>query len=655
MNIQQPIDNRYLVIPFWQRLRSRLTAYFVILTVGVIGIVTTFTLIQVRNQSTQQTFYQLESIAQLKQNQITRWVDEGKRTLNLIIVDPEVRDEMLALVNSRVSTSAKGNLSDLFRYNIEAQAEGEPIFDEIIFYDRDGHVLAGSNAASISKVVTLQPYFRPGLESAHVTPPYYDIVTSELTMFVTHPIQNTAGEIIGVVGGRLNIDVLRDVTAERAGLGETGETYLVSIENKYLLTPSRFEGYSMQRAYRSEGIDSVLQEQNGSGIYLNYADTPVTVLGVYRWIPELQAGLMTEISEAEAQIIITQTSTLIVGLVIVLAIAAGVIGFYAATNISRPIVSLAQVASQVTSGNLTERADIHQNNEIGLLANTFNQMTGQLVNSINELDNRVDELNQANDALRIATAKAKEAARVKGEFLANISHELRTPLNAIIGFSDMLLMGMSGELNAKQKHKMERLRENGTRLLTLINNVLDITRIEARRIEINAKAFSPNALADRLTEQMNVLAEQKKLTLTTTIDPELPDMLIGDEQRIEQVVVNLLSNAFKFTDEGAVTLELLVNPKENTWGICVSDTGIGIPPHALSIIFEEFRQVDGSSARAYKGSGLGLAITRNLVRMMDGQISVDSEMGQGSKFTVTLPIVTRENFPMGQQLEKVSA
>jgi two-component system sensor kinase len=510
-------------------------------------------------------------------------------------------------------------------------------------------VLGGSNPASINKVVTLQPYFEHSLQGTYVTPPYYEIVTSELTMFVTHPIKNATGEIIGAAGGRLNIDVLRDVTGERAGLGDTGETYLVSTENNYLLTPSRFAGYSMQRAYRSQGIDSVLRGEDGSGMYANYADTPV--LGVYRWLPDLEAGLLTEMSEAEAQVIITQTSTVIIGLVVVLGVIAGGLGFYAATNISRPIARLSQVAAQVAGGNLQERADIHEDNEIGLLASTFNQMTSQLVNSIQELDKRVDELNQTNDALRVATAKAKEAARVKGEFLANISHELRTPLNAIIGFSDMLLMGMSGELNPKQRHKMERLRENGTRLLTLINNVLDITRIEARRIEINARPFSPQTLAGRLSDQMIVLAEQKKLALQTRVDPDLPETLIGDEQRIEQVVVNLLSNAFKFTDEGAVTLELLANRDENTWEICVSDTGIGIPPHALSIIFEEFRQVDGSSARAYKGSGLGLAITRNLVRMMDGQISVESEMGQGSKFTVVFPLVTNETV----ELEKVSA
>jgi len=189
---------------------------------------------------------------------------------------------------------------------------------------------------------------------------------------------------------------------------------------------------------------------------------------------------------------------------------------------------------------------------------------------------------------------------------------------------------------------MERLKENGVRLLTLINNILDITRIEARRVEIAYKPFSPRALADRLSAQMSVLAERSNLDFTTQIDPRMPELLVGDEQRLEQIVVNLISNAIKFTEKGSVTLDFDMEPDLSGWRIVVTDTGVGIPPHALNVIFEEFRQLDGSSSRAYKGSGLGLAITRNLVRIMDGFISVESELGQGSKFIVTFPIGTRE-------------
>lgn len=231
---------------------------------------------------------------------------------------------------------------------------------------------------------------------------------------------------------------------------------------------------------------------------------------------------------------------------------------------------------------------------------------------------------------------------MKSEFLSTMSHELRTPLNAIIGFSDMLLAGMSGSLTDKQQHKMSRLKENGTRLLALINDLLDLTRIEAGRIEMVEKAFVPRALAERIAAQMESLAVESNLQFETVISPDVPEMLLGDEKRVEQVIVNLLSNAFKFTKEGSVSLCIEANHSEQTWVLSVSDTGIGIPPHAVNIIFEEFRQLDGSYSRAYRGSGLGLAITRNLVRMMGGKISVKSEIGSGSTFIVVLPMIIPE-------------
>ncbi|RPI97587.1 MAG: hypothetical protein EHM39_09245, partial [Chloroflexi bacterium] len=279
-----------------------------------------------------------------------------------------------------------------------------------------------------------------------------------------------------------------------------------------------------------------------------------------------------------------------------------------------------------------QRAEVKTTNEVGQLSQAFND-------TIAKISEREAQLREQTEKLRIATARAKEAARIKGEFLANVSHELRTPLNAIIGFSDMLLMGMSGPLNDKQSHKISRLRENGARLLDLINDILDLTRIEARRVELVMAPFLPQAMFSRIAGQMDVLAQDKGLTFELEVAPDLPETLMGDEKRIEQIIVNLLSNAFKFTQAGSVTLHAQINPSAQTWSTTVSDTGIGIPPHARDLIFEEFRQLDGSASRAYKGTGLGLAITRNLVRIMGGDITVESELNKGSRFTVTLPMV----------------
>ncbi len=304
-------------------------------------------------------------------------------------------------------------------------------------------------------------------------------------------------------------------------------------------------------------------------------------------------------------------------------------------TITRPLLRIASAAERISGGDLSTRVEITNQKEVGQLAMAFNEM-------IEIIQKRETDLLAQTASLRIATAKAKEAARVKGEFLANVSHELRTPLNAIIGFSDMLLAGMSGPLNDKQQHKLARLKENGARLLALINDLLDLTRIEAGRIEMVEKAFAPRALAERMAAQMESLAVESGLKFETVISSDVPALLLGDEKRVEQVIVNLLANAFKFTKQGSVSLHVEASHSEPTWVLSVADTGIGIPPHAVNLIFEEFRQLDGSYSRAYKGSGLGLAITRNLVRMMGGKISVKSEVAKGSTFTVVLPILTPE-------------
>ncbi|MBL8162607.1 MAG: HAMP domain-containing histidine kinase [Anaerolineae bacterium] len=249
-------------------------------------------------------------------------------------------------------------------------------------------------------------------------------------------------------------------------------------------------------------------------------------------------------------------------------------------------------------------------------------------------------LKTANDELKAANKLAQDTIRLKSEFVSTISHELRTPLNAVLGFCGIMLEGMGGEFDDDARHMLERINANSTHLLTLINEVLDLAKIESGRIELVNTPFSPADLAGRWQTQMGGLAEKRGIKLDVKIDPALPSMIVGDTERLSQVGINLLSNAIKFTEKGGVTLRFL--RQDTNWVLEVEDTGIGIPPHALNYIFDEFRQVDGSSRRVYGGSGLGLAIVRNLVRMMSGQIKVASELNKGSTFTVILPLVTEQ-------------
>ena len=252
---------------------------------------------------------------------------------------------------------------------------------------------------------------------------------------------------------------------------------------------------------------------------------------------------------------------------------------------------------------------------------------------------------QQHTRLEAQNEEIREANRLKSEFLATVSHELRTPLNAIIGFSDMMLIGISGEVSDKQRHQIQRIRQNGKRLLALVNDILDLARIEAGRIDLVSDPFSTREFFSRIQDQYSTLSQNAGLDFKMTLADDVPNMLIGDEQRLSQIVTNLLSNAVKFTEQGSVTLEVDALPSAKHWTMTVRDTGIGIPPHALDYIFEEFRQVDGSPKRPRGGTGLGLAITKNLVRLMDGRITVESTLQQGSTFMVMLPMFDEEGNP----------
>ncbi len=336
----------------------------------------------------------------------------------------------------------------------------------------------------------------------------------------------------------------------------------------------------------------------------------------------------------------------IIAIVLVMG-AALLLGVLIARRIVRPVIHLQTVATRMMNGDYSQRAQIESQDEIGQLSTAFNRMSEamqkrdlDLSTANNVLEKRVEERTKE---LRVATREAQEASRLKDEFLAIMSHELRTPLNAMIGFQGILLM--TAKLDDRSLHMIRRSQANANRLLTLINDILDVSRIESGRMQFVNSDISLSDLIERLQSQMGVLADEKDLDFSVKLDPALPPTISIDEDAITKIVTNLLGNAFKFTEKGGVTLDL--SQKDNSIVIAVTDTGIGIPTHMHDVIFERFRQVDGSSKRSHGGSGLGLAIVQKLTLALNGTINVQSVVGEGSTFTVVLPLETA--------VEKVSA
>jgi signal transduction histidine kinase/CheY-like chemotaxis protein/ligand-binding sensor domain-containing protein len=260
-----------------------------------------------------------------------------------------------------------------------------------------------------------------------------------------------------------------------------------------------------------------------------------------------------------------------------------------------------------------------------------------------EVDHRTHELALSRDEERRARELAEKASRAKSEFMANISHELRTPMNAIIGFTDLVL---TTELQRQQREYLENVHRSGYNLLGIINDILDYSKIEAGKLMIENTAFKLCQLVEQTVDTLAIKAHEKKLELICDTDPSLPIQVSGDPGRIQQILVNLLGNAIKFTEKGEVVVSLergmvIQGPdgrRHQPLTLSVRDTGIGIPKEKVDHIFESFTQADSTTTRKYGGTGLGLTIARNLAEMMDGSLEVRSEVGAGSVFTLRLSL-----------------
>jgi PAS domain S-box-containing protein len=282
--------------------------------------------------------------------------------------------------------------------------------------------------------------------------------------------------------------------------------------------------------------------------------------------------------------------------------------------------------------------DLTEAIEKGRLFEQLKQASAELERKVQEA---TAELAQQNELLRRQHIALEQASALKSQFLANMSHEFRTPLNAILGYTHMLLNGVTGPISEPQRKSLSRIDSNSQHLLALINDILDITRIEAGRMPLNLSTFKIPALVEEVMSELEPIIKRSNLSVRAIMPRTLPG-LKSDRQKVKQIVLNLLSNALKFTPTGSVTIGSSYDARERTVGIAVRDTGIGIAPDDQVKVFEDFRQLDSSPARGYGGTGLGLSICRRLSQMLGGTIDLESEVGKGSTFTLRLPARLRK-------------
>ncbi|MEM7758053.1 MAG: ATP-binding protein [Cyanobacteria bacterium P01_A01_bin.40] len=353
----------------------------------------------------------------------------------------------------------------------------------------------------------------------------------------------------------------------------------------------------------------------------------------------------------------------------IIALVTSIIAFYWSRSVTEPLKQMITATQYLASGGLDHKITINSNDELAVLAKTFNFMTSELSKTVKDLEFRADALNRSeirasNKALELSKtleqlqqtkAIAERANQAKSVFLSNMSHELRTPLNGILGYAQILKRDRN--LTKQQQNGLKIIYESGNHLLTLINDILDLSKIEARKLELYPTTLHCQSFFNSISDIVRLQALEKDILFECVLSPDLPNGIEADEKRLRQVLLNLLGNGIKFTDHGKVTLK--VNPiksqaskssSEQALRFEVIDTGVGISSQQLKQIFQPFEQV-GDIKRKEAGSGLGLAISMKLVTLMGGQIGVTSKLDRGSNFwfDVTFPVVEIVNTT--QQIE----
>ncbi len=806
-----------------QSLMARLVGSFLVLSLAMVILVGFIAYRQATEALKASVFERLNTVATFKTGELNRWVDARMKDVTFLSGLSELRTPTESLMSRERSDPVYWTVyNELSEFLGSVQADRPDSQEIFILSDAGGRIILSTDPAKEGRYRTKDLYFILGRQGTFVQGVYASPMTLKPTLTITAPIFGASGKKrLGVLAVHMDLNHMDQIIGDSSGLGRSGESYLVDSLNVFV-SADRFGRLEFPRGVHTEGIDTALLGRNGSGLYENYEGVPV--IGVYRWLEERQLALMVEMSREEAFAPARKLARtiILVGFASACLLALGV--YALARQIVRPIKTIADTAMQVAEGDLDSVVPVPTEDEVGLLARSFNLMVGQLNRLYKGLEDKVAELKRAQETLReseiryrtlfdrvpmglyrstsqgtyldvnpafvqmlaypdrktllltstrdlyldpavqkkwmalteekglvrnfevqlrrrdgstfwvsntarsvrdeegqllyyegcldditarkkaegelkkyrehleervaertvdlkrinaklqheisvrrgaedeilklnegleqrvqertselsvanrlllVSKESAEAASRAKGRFLANMSHELRTPLNIILGFSH--LMNRDSQITPDQRESLKSITRSGEHLLALINDILEMSKIEAGRTALKKQDFDLRRTLSAIERMVRNRTDAKGLRLTVDTSPDLPRYIRTDEGKLRQVLINLLGNAVKFTDEGGVTLRtgLVDHGPENGGGPSlffeIRDTGVGIEKSETGIIFDAFSQT-GAGNRAREGTGLGLTISKQYVQLMGGDISAENLEGKGSLF-----------------------
>jgi signal transduction histidine kinase len=466
--------------------------------------------------------------------------------------------------------------------------------------------------------------------------PVYFLRDSEPYMTVAVPIERVAGEVIGVLQAEVDLRFIREVVSA-IQVGKAGYAYAVTRSGELFAHPDISLVLQRLNVSRLEQVKDAFNLSAGAPVPKGVVAHNLrgeSVFSSHALIPGLDWAVFVELPVREAYAPLYASMLRTSGLLLVGLGMALLAGFFVAHRVVRPLQTLRRGVERVGGGDLDFRVDLHTGDEIEILAEEFNKMSLALQNAYTGLERKVSERTAE---LMVANQRLAELDKMKSDFVSNVSHELRTPLTAIKGSTDNMMDGLTGELNEKQVRYLTRIKSNTDRLARLINELLDLARMEAGRIELKRTGLSLVPLANEAAESLRPMATEKFISLE--VDSAGTNVNAwADRDKVIQVLMNIIGNAIKFTPpHGRVTVAFERNGAK--WvQISVADTGPGIPAEEANKIFDKFYQAAQVAKQKTKGTGLGLAISKALVEMHGGRLWVESEVGKGSVFSFTLPV-----------------
>lgn len=570
----------------------------------------------------------LESVASIQRTKMLSIYEQNMERLGLVASRTQLRVNL-----DKFNRDKKSIYQDNINRIILDSKESIDDFSAIHIYALDGMLISSTGVDETDAGYAKDEAFKAGLKENQAKIFAYD-GDQKLQVYISGPLY-LEDKLLGVLVIESSTENMLSSVSDYTGLGESGETVLAVRNDQgeaIFLMPARFnknaalsltiskDQKNIPINYAINGVEKIFTD------FVDYRNVPV--LSVTRYIENANWGLVVKIDKSEAFSHLSKMRNILIIILVVALLLVIAISLFMSHQITQPIIQLLNAIKRVTEGEADQRVNIDSKDEIGELAGAFNHMIEARQTYVRELEEKTTEL--------------KLATKLKSEFLANMSHELRTPMNSIIGFTGRVLKKSEDKLDDRQKKNLRTVVRNAHHLLNLINGLLDVSKIEAGKMEVHAESFDLVPLVEEVISLTQSMIGEKPIELKLDIPSDMV-RIHTDNIKLKQILINLVSNAIKFTREGNVTVAArLLDEASKEEGariiISVTDTGAGMDAEALSFIFDAFRQVDGSTTRKAGGAGLGLTIVQKFTELLKGTISVKSEQGSGTSFELIFPV-----------------